>query len=143
MNAGIKDTAILCVCDAIAGSTILEGTKLEHAGGPAFVLGGRPGCVNGIDISSHGIVEHFLPRQTIAIDIGVSIRAFRIVARVVIQAAALASQLLVEFLVLHDPSEAELIGKYLRRARTWYVEWGATSLVRHLEQTYPSYFGSI
>jgi hypothetical protein len=67
-----------------------------------------------------------------------------------IQDAGLASQLAAEYFQLvlggkestKDPASTQardpVVSKYLNQARYYYVQWGATSLVRHLEQKYAS-----
>lgn len=53
------------------------------------------------------------------------------------QDAALGAQLLAQqILWKHKDPEPKMVTKYLLLARTWYKEWGATNLVRHLDQKY-------
>jgi len=59
------------------------------------------------------------------------------------QDAALASQLAAEYLVGCEDNiskaNVDSIAQYLKNARNWYRQWGATNLVRHLEQKFSTY----
>ena len=89
-------------------------------------------CFSNSDGEQSSSLSSMVQQYEMAMELAVNRKQF--------QDAGLGAQLLVQQLLWKcDRPDLQLVGKYLGMARRWYKDWGATNLIRHLDQKYENY----